>query len=121
MSGVNWYVFFYFGQVFIFMGDYFGVEVVFNKVFGMSGVDFKLVNSVIGFVYEKQKKYVDVICVYNVVGNFGVVVCVQENEKISQENVEVDCVNVEIDVFKCEQEEFKCQMEVLFGSELFLC
>ncbi|MEM9405483.1 MAG: tetratricopeptide repeat protein [Acidobacteriota bacterium] len=117
MSGANWYAPFYLGQALTSTGDYPGAEAALNKALGMSGADSKSVNSAIGFVYEKQKKYADAIRAYNAAGNATGVARVQENEKISAENAEADRVNREIEALKREQEELKRQMEALPGSE----
>ncbi len=116
-NGRDWHSHYYLGQAFGSMERFADAEAPLGTALGLASGDAKnQVNSYLGFVYEKQKKYAESIDAYEKAGNAGGATRVRENQQIAQENAEADRFNADIEELKRQQDALRDELDGVPGG-----
>ncbi len=113
----DWHSHYYLGQAYGSLERFSDAEAPLNDALALaSGADESQVQSYLGFVLEKQKKYAASIAAYERAGNSAAALRVRENQQIAQDNREADEHNRKIEELERERKRLEDELENLPGA-----
>ena len=116
-NGSDWLAHYYLGQAYSSNGQYTEAEApLLAAKERASASDLNLVWSMLGFIYEKQKKYTQSIAAYQSAGDSAGVARVQDNERTARENEQIEAENARIREMEEEARKLEEELQALEGG-----
>ncbi len=108
----DWFAPYYLGQAYAASGRYTEAEAPLQTALRLaSGNNRAKVNSQLGFVYAKQKRYDEAVAAYNAAGEPGKAAGVLENKNIAAENAEADAHNEKVRQLQEQRDKLRDQLD----------